>query len=206
MSERFHRRSIRLRGYDYRQVGAYYVTVCTHERVHLFGQVTDGAMRNSPMGDIVQRCWYAIPEHMPHVDVGDFVVITDAVSGPSVPHGSSSDGGVGSANSPTLRIPDPFDDPIDAPKSNDADTPRRPPIAIMPKNSLGHIMQTFKSAVTRMAYRDGLIPRGSPIWQRNYYERIIRDDGEWARIAQYIHDNPAKWGKDRFNGQWCISR
>lgn len=208
MSERFHRRSIRLRGYDYRQVGAYYVTVCTHERVHLFGQVTDGAMRNSPMGDIVQRCWYAIPEHMPMVvcdafvvmpdHVHGIVVITDPVSGPSVPHGSSSDGGVGSAKSPTLRIPDPVDDPIDVPKSNDADTPRRPPIAIMPKNSLGHIMQTFKSAVTRMAYRDGLVPHGTTIWQRNYWDRVIRDDGEWARIAQYIQDNPANWGKDRF--------
>lgn len=207
MSERFHRRSIRLRGYDYRQVGAYFVTVCTHERVHLFGQVTDGAMRNSPMGDIVQRCWYAIPEHMPMVvcdafvvmpdHVHGIVVITDAVSGPSVPHGSSSDGGVGLAKSPTLRIPDPFDDPIDAPKSNDADTPRRPPIAIMPKNSLGHIMQTFKSAVTRMAYRDGLVPRGSPIWQRNYYERIIRDDGEWARIAQYTAPSRSRFGGAR---------
>ena len=179
MSDRFHRRSIRLRGYDYRQAGAYYVTVCTHERVHLFGQVTDGAMRNSPMGDIVQRCWDAIPEHMPHVDVGEFVVmpnhvhgivvITVSVSGSSVPHGSSSDGGVGSANSQTLRIPGPTDDPMVAPKSNDTDTPRRPPIAIMPKNSLGHIIQTFKAAVSRQAIRDGLVPRGTPIWQRNYY-------------------------------------
>lgn len=196
MTDRFHRRSIRLRGYDYRQAGAYYVTVCTHERVHLFGQVLDGTMRNSPMGDIVQRCWDAIPEHMPRVvldacvimpnHMHGIVVITDPVSGPSVPHGSSSGGGVGSANSPTLRIPGPTDDPMVAPKSNDTDTPRRPPIAIMSKNSLGHIIQTFKAAVSRQAIRDGLIPRGSPIWQRNYYERIIRNDGEWARIANYI--------------------
>lgn len=70
---------------------------------------------------------------------------------------------------------------------------------IVPHGSLGRIVRAYKSAVTRMAYRDGLIAPGSPIWQRNYYERIIRNDGEWARIAQYIQDNPAKWGKDRFN-------
>lgn len=69
----------------------------------------------------------------------------------------------------------------------------------MVKGSLGHIMQTFKAAVSRQAIRDGLVQRGTPIWQRGYYERIIRDDGEWARIAQYIQDNPAKWRKDRFN-------
>ncbi len=72
--------------------------------------------------------------------------------------------------------------------------------AIMVKNSLGHIMQTFKAAVSRQAYRDGLLPRGTPVWQRGYYEHIIRDDGEWMRIADHIRDNPANWGKDRFNG------
>jgi hypothetical protein len=51
----------------------------------------------------------------------------------------------------------------------------------------------------RMAYRDGLIPHGTPIWQRNYWEHIIRDDAEWLRIADYIRDNPKNWGKDRFN-------
>jgi REP element-mobilizing transposase RayT len=60
-------------------------------------------------------------------------------------------------------------------------------------------MQTFKAAVSRQAVRDGLMPRGTPIWQRGYYERIIRDDGEHDRIARYIAENPANWGKDRFN-------
>jgi REP element-mobilizing transposase RayT len=90
-------------------------------------------------------------------------------------------------------------DPIDPPPPDGTDTPHRPPIAIMVKNSLGHIMQTFKAAVSRQAVRDGLMPRGTPIWQRGYYERIIRDDGEHDRIARYIAENPANWGKDRFN-------
>ena len=77
-------------------------------------------------------------------------------------------------------------------------TPRRQPIAIMPKKSLGHIMQTFKAAVSRQAIRDGLMPRGTPIWQRGYYEHIIRDGDAHDRIAQYIRDNPANWPTDRF--------
>jgi len=75
--------------------------------------------------------------------------------------------------------------------------PQKPPG--IPRGALGQIVASYKSAVTRMAYRDGLIPRGSPIWQRNYYERIIRNDGEWARIAKYIQDNPKNWKGDRFN-------
>ena len=81
MAERFHRRSIRLRGYDYAQAGAYYVTVCTHERGHLFGHIADGVMVPNALGGIAQRCWDAIPEHMPHVDVGEFVVMPNHVHG-----------------------------------------------------------------------------------------------------------------------------
>ena len=73
MAERFHRRSIRLKGYDYAQAGAYYVTVCTHERAHLFGDVVNAEMVPSQTGAIVQRCWDAIPEHMPMVALDEFI-------------------------------------------------------------------------------------------------------------------------------------
>ena len=204
MDDRFHRRSIRLRGYDYTRSGAYYVTVCTQERLPLFGDVVNGVMVPNAMGDIVQRCWDAIPEHMPMVVCDAFVVMPNHVHGiiviTDVAAGSlAGDGCVGAANSPPLRMPA-TNDPVDPPPPNVHDnSPRRPPIAIMVKNSLGHIMQTFKAAVTRQAIRDGLMPRGTPIWQRGYYERIIRDGGEHDRIAQYIRDNPANWKGDRFN-------
>ncbi|MBK6628174.1 MAG: hypothetical protein IPJ87_07580 [Flavobacteriales bacterium] len=73
-------------------------------------------------------------------------------------------------------------------------------------NSLGHIMQTFKAAVSRQAVRDALMParlpadrQGTPIWQRGYYETIIRDPASHDRIAQYVADNPANWLNDRMN-------
>jgi len=215
MADRHHRRSIRLRGYDYTRAGAYYVTVCAQDRLPLFGGIANGVMVLNAMGNIVQRCWDAIPEHMPMVVCDAFVVMPNHVHGIVVitntvgsvgtgnflpVHGSSAGGGsVGAANSPPLRNTGPADDPGDAPRSNGVDVPRRPQIAIMPKNSLGHIMQTFKAAVSRQAIRDGLIPRGTPIWQRGYYESIIRDAASHDRIAQYIAENPANWKNDRMN-------
>lgn len=208
MADRFHRRSIRLKGYDYTRSGAYYVTVCRHDRLPLFGDVVNDIMMLNAMGHIVQGCWDAIPDHMPMVvcdafvvmpnHVHGIVVITDVAAASSVDHGSSLVGGVGAANSPPLRTPA-TNDTDDPPPPNGTDIPRRPPIAIMVKNSLGHIMQTFKAAVSRQAVRDGLMPRGTPVWQRGYYERIIRDEGEHDRIARYIQNNPANWKGDRFN-------
>jgi len=206
MADRFQRRSIRLRGYDYTRAGAYYVTVCTQGRLPLFGDVVNDVMVPNAMGNIVQRCWDAIPEHMPMVVCDAFVVMPNHVHGiivitdlaRSSAENDSLVGGVGAANSPPLRIPATNDS--DEPTSPDGvNIPRRPPIAIMVKNSLGHIMQTFKAAVSRQAVRDGLMPRGAPIWQRGYYERIIRDTASHDRIAQYIAENPAHWKNDRMN-------
>ena len=75
---------------------------------------------------------------------------------------------------------------------------RRQPIAIMVPNSLGHIMQTFKAAVSRQAVKDGLVARGTPIWQRGYFEHIIRNGASHDRIANYIRNNPANWNAGDF--------
>ena len=78
--------------------------------------------------------------------------------------------------------------------------PRKPPG--IPRGALGSAvrrMALYRSAITRLAYRDGLLPHGTPVWQRNYWDRVIRDDGEHERIAKYIRDNPANWKGDRFN-------
>ena len=190
MAERFHRRSIRLKGYDYAQAGAYYVTVCTHERAHLFGDVVNAEMVPSPAGAVVQRCWDAISSHMPMVALDEFIVMPNHVHGIVVitdgPVPVVADDVVGAGNFPPLRNAPP--PPVSSQK-----------MPVMPKGSLGHIMQTFKAAVSRQAIRDGLIERGRPVWQRGYYEHIIRDDGEYERIADYIRDNPANWPTDKLN-------
>lgn len=217
-----------MRGYDYASEGAYFVTICTHDRRYLFGRVVDGVMVTNALGNIAQRCWDAIQEHMPHVDVGPFVVMPDHVHGIVVIRERLGDGrdravdgalGVGGAGSrhvaPGIRAVDDApatDGPTNAPSlpvrrtrhdaslpdhGNDGPRPKPPGI---PRGSLGQVIQSYKSAVTRIAYRDGILPRGIPVWQGNYWDDIIRDDGAYERIAQYIRSNPANWDRDRFNG------
>ncbi len=201
-----------MRGYDYANAGAYYITICTHERLHRFGRITHGVMHPSPLGDIVQRCWDAIPEHMPHAGVGHFVVMPNHVHGIVIIRERDPGRDVGARHAAPHTMPDGHDEPVplagasdqytgarlDAPLRNTSPTdPRQPPG--IPRGALGQIVASFKSAVTRAAYHDGLLARGTPVWQRNYYERIIHDAAEHDRIARYIDDNPAKWERDRFN-------
>jgi len=80
-SQRRHRRSIRLREYDYSQAGAYFITICTHERICLFGDIMNGEMRLNEAGRIVQQYWDQIPQHFPHVELGEFIVMPNHVHG-----------------------------------------------------------------------------------------------------------------------------
>ena len=79
--QRHHRRSIRLRGYDYTQPGAYFITICTRQRAPLFGRVVDGKMALNAWGRIVWACWREIPHHFPHVELDAFVVMPNHVHG-----------------------------------------------------------------------------------------------------------------------------
>lgn len=179
------RRSIRMRGYDYANEGAYFLTICTHERQHLFGRIADGVMMPNVLGAIAQRCWDAIPEHMAHVDVGPFVVMPNHVHGivvirerarhdaPGI-NAPGIDAPAGSSATPTAAL-DNTDVPEtgipvgDAPSTDahglrtrarhDAPLPdpRKPPG--IPRGALGQIVASYKSAVTRMSHRDGLLPQ-----------------------------------------------
>ncbi|MBL7937900.1 MAG: hypothetical protein JNL43_00955 [Flavobacteriales bacterium] len=235
--------------YDYAQCGAYYLTICTQDRLHRFGRIVDGVMHPTPIGELAQRCWDAIPEHMPHVDVGEFVVMPNHVHGIVVIRerlvdvrgavrgvGARHDApGIGAVAAPdtTTNVPgivlcdvpgisnDVFDPTLDDPGTGipggDPDAsgahgqhirarhdaplrdPRKPPG--IPRGALGQIVASYKSADTRMAYRDGMLPHGTPVWQRNYWDRVIREDVEYERIAKYIRDNPINWERDRFGGR-----
>ncbi|MEO8589162.1 MAG: hypothetical protein ABI432_07335 [Flavobacteriales bacterium] len=253
MADRPQRHTIRWQGYDYAQQGAYYLTMCTDDRRHWFGHIADGVVHPSPMGELSKKCWDAIPQHMPHVDVGEFMVMPNHVHGivvirERVPDvrgvvrgrvldvGARHDApdtnalnapGIGAGGAPGTTPDDPGNgmpggdpDAADAPgqytwarhDDNAADAhgqhtrarhdaplrdPRKPPG--IPRGALGQVVASYKSAVTRIAYRDGLVPHGTPVWQRNYWDHVIRDDAEHERIAQYIQDNPKNWKGDRFN-------
>ena len=172
-----HRRSIRLQGYDYAQAGAYFVTICTQNRECLFGDVVDGAMRLNEFGEIVRLTWEDLPNHVANIVLDAFVVM------PNHAHGvifitDSVVVGAGSEPAPTEPAP------------TQHTQPRRYP--------LPEIIRQFKTFSARRINE----LRGTPgisVWQRNYYEHIIRDDESLNRIRRYILENPQRWAMDREN-------
>jgi putative transposase len=173
-----HRRSIRLPGYDYTQVGAYVVTICTWERAQLFGEVVDSAMRLNDIGLIVEVCWRAIPDHFPHVLLDRYIVMPNHVHGIILIVGSPLAGAQHAA----------------ALQHDRTSTHRR---WVMP-GSLGAIVRSFKSAATKRIneYRN---TAGQPVWQRGYYEHVIRNDKTLDRMRAYIDHNPMRWADDPEN-------
>ncbi|EAT58672.1 transposase [Chlorobium ferrooxidans] len=165
-TQNLHRRSIRLSGYDYSRSGAYFITICTHNRFSLFGQITDGEMHLNDSGRMIERCWNEIPVHFPHVELDAFVVMPNHV------HGI-----VAIADSPN--------------------PPRKPPITpIQPSGTsktIGSIVRGFKIGVTTWMRQNTNV---HDVWQRNYWERIIRNEPELNRIREYILNNPVNWDSD----------
>jgi len=168
----YHRRSIRLKGYDYSKAGAYFVTICAQNRECLLGDIVDGETRLNDAGKMVKRCWGEIPTHFPHVELDEFIVMPNHMHGIIVicPTGRGM-----ACRAPTQRQ---FAKPI--------------------AGSLSTIIGSFKSATTRQINHIRNTP-GHHVWQRNYYERIIRSEEEMDRIRTYIIDNPVKWAGDEDN-------
>ena len=169
------RRSIRLKGYDYATPGAYFVTVCTHERECLFGDIVDGVMRLNDAGRMVNDSWQRIVTHFIGVEIDQFVIM------PNHFHGIVTTVGAGSPR-PNLTNQG-------GGTNQGGETP---PLRGV---TLGQIVGYFKYQSTKYINQTRNTP-GTPVWQRNYYERVIRDDRELATIRQYIADNPAKWAED----------
>jgi REP element-mobilizing transposase RayT len=174
-----HRRSIRLKGYDYSQAGAYFVTIVTYQRDLLFGEIKNGEMHLNALGGIADECWRAIPDHFPNVELAAHVVMPNHMHGILVFNNNDVD-----ANAST---------------STGRGTIYRAPTEQFQKpvpGSLPTIVRTYKSAVTRRIGREYNI---TGIWQRNYYEHVIRNHEEWDRIHRYIEANPRSWNEDQEN-------
>ena len=176
-----HRRSIRLKSYDYSQAGAYFVTLITQGRECLFGQVVQDEMELSDVGRLVAEEWQKLPLRFPHVTLDASMVMPNHLHGVIV----IGDAGKGeaSARSGIVNI-----------NAASADASPLRPIGTL-SGSLGAVIQNFKSTSSRRvnALRQTL---GASIWQRNYYEHIIRDEKDLNRIREYIAHNPLKWALD----------
>ena len=158
-----HRRSIRLRGYDYSQKGIYFVTACTQNREHLFGKIEKGEMQMNDAGQMVEFTWFDLPNHNPPIVLDEFVVMPDHVHG-------------------IILITD----------GNAVRAGSEPAPTIPTRHPLSETVRQFKTFSAKHVNQIRGVT-GIPVWQRDYYEHIIRNDVELEHVRQYIATNPKKW-------------
>jgi REP element-mobilizing transposase RayT len=180
MSNPRHRRSIRLPGYDYTSAGAYFVTLLIHQRQHLFGTLANGEVQLTTWGRLAETEWRRLPERFHGLLIDTFVIMPDhlhAILWINTAAMLSSQ----EARHPTLLKMDgssPASPQLGRPLPN-------PP----PPGSLGAVIGAYKATTARLINGLRHSP-GAPVWQRNYFERIIRDEDELSRIYEYIQSNP----------------
>ena len=169
-SDIHHRQSIRLQGYDYASAGAYFVTICTWQRERLFGEITDGVMELNECGEIVDKCWHALPEHYSYVELDAFSIMPNHMHGIINIIGNVGVGFVraGLKPAPTRR------------------------------HGLPEIVRALKTFSAR-SINTLRQTEGRPVWQRNYYEHVIRNEKELYAVRRYIQNNPLNWDKDEDN-------
>ena len=167
--EKHHRRSVRLKGYDYTQPGVYYITICTKERQCIFGEVINGKMQLNFLGYLAHICWLDIPNHFSCFQLDTFVIMPDHIHG-------------------LLAI-----------VNNTLVTTQQKPVPTREKfgqpvrGSIPTAIRSYKGAVTRFIHRFCETTE-VPVWQDGFYESIIRDEKTLNCKRQYIINNPQRWG------------
>ena len=191
------RRSIRLQGYDYSQAGFYFITICSQDQAHLFGEIIDSEMVLNDAGKMVEHLWHEIPYHYNKFSTHEFVVMPNHIHGIiEITVGAGPCACPCHAESQTGQ---PQGGITGQPQGV---APTNPPLSSMMK--LSDIVGRYKT-FTMKQYIDGVHHHGwqrfnQRLWQRNYWEHIIRNENEYRKIAQYILENPAKWELDKLNG------
>ncbi len=221
------RKSIRLKGYDYSQAGLYFITICTQNRLNLFGKIDNGKMILNNAGEMVEKWYYELKNKFPDIKCCEMVVMSNHIHFIIQNTGKNIRATVGAdlCVSPNVE---------NNRKNNDncSENNNRNSSGEYDKQPVGHdkqtgehdqqtgehdqqtgehagsplhrVVQWFKTMTTNEYIRgvkqyhwqsfDG------KLWQRNYWEHIVRNQNEHNRIAQYLTDNPKKWGNDKLNG------
>ena len=207
--KKHHRRSIRLKGYDYSQAGLYFVTICTQNRACLFGDIINGEMILNDAGKMIEHWYYELKNKFDDIECHAMVVMPNHFHCIVQTVGADlrvcpNTAQTGEHNNTSGEHNNTSGDPDNT--SGDPTTPSDEPTTPLGEHigsPLPVIVQWFKTMTTN-AYIHGVKNKGwqrfdGKLWQRNYWEHIIRNHNEYGRIAQYIIDNPKKWGNDKLN-------
>lgn len=176
-----HRRSIRLKGYDYAQAGLYFITICVQNREHLFGQIIEGEMLLNDAGQMVKKWYDELENKFSDIKCHAMIVMPN--------HFHCIVENVGAVGADLRVSPDVIAHSNDI-EGEHVDSP------------LHRVVQWFKTMTTNEYIRGvktlGWQPFNGKLWQRNYYEHIIRNENAYHRISEYIINNPVKWSEDKF--------
>jgi REP element-mobilizing transposase RayT len=186
-SQVHHRRSIRLSGFDYSQPGGYFITIVTYQRECLFGKIENEEMVLSNFGRVAKQQWEKLSFRFHNIELSSFVVMPNHVHGIIMIH----DNGRGIARGFFVKV---YQVPRYAP------TVQQQFGKLIP-GSIPTIVRSYKSAVS---YRINLMRNTAhiPVWQRNYYEHIVRNQTDLENIDRYVQFNPIQWFKDEENPEW----
>ena len=166
------RHSIRLANYDYSSDGWYFVTTCTHKGEHLFGTITDGKMKLNQYGIIVQECWNDLTNHYSNIVLHDFCIMPNHFHG--IIEINNDKGTIRAGLKPA---------PTDLDNVNFA---------------LSEIVRGFKTFSSQKINRLRQ-SAGESVWQRNYFEHVIRSEKSYYTLVNYIHNNALRWSLDKLN-------
>ena len=182
--------SIRAQWWDYGWNGAYFITICTQDREHYFGEIQNDKMVLSEVGIIADILWHQIPIHHKNVELGDFVVMPNHIHGILIIDKQSDNIDVDNVETGRLET----GHSLSLPPLSSLPKPGSQRFQNIGKNTISSIVGSYKSAVTKHANRLGYPHQ----WQKLFYDNIIRNNNDYQRISDYIVSNPENWAKDKF--------
>jgi len=171
------RKSIRLQEYDYANQGAYYVTICTWKRECIFGDLIKLSLQLNSLRDIVMQCWQDLPNHYRNIELDEFMIMPNHLHGIIWINGDIARAGL------------PLPTNVGAGLK---------PAPTRKQHGLPEIVRALKTFSSRQINQLRQTP-GKPVWQRTYFDRIIRNETELYKIREYIRNNPLQWELDENN-------
>jgi REP element-mobilizing transposase RayT len=197
-SKKHHRRSVRLKGYDYAQPGAYFVTICVRDRKCLLGKIINDQVQKSEYGRVAESFWAQIPVRFPNVSIDVFVVMPNHIHAIVMIHGPTRRGAV---TAPLGGVTPPL-------RQDGALGGVTPPLrqggasggvtAPLRRPTLGQVVAYYKYETTKQINQVRGTP-GCPFWQRGFYDHVVRNERDLNAVREYVANNPLKWALDRDN-------
>lgn len=218
-----HRKSIRLKGYDYSQAGLYFITICVNRRGNPlwlpFGNIKNGEMMLNDAGRMVENEWWKLPQRFSNIELHEYVAMSNhfhaiiEIVGATLVVDQNDEKKTVAQNDRNeqnnLVQPETVQSEMVQPETVQPENQMGQPQGIAPTakpKTVGDMVGAFQSIVTveyiRGVKQLGWQPFNGKLWQRNYWEQIIRDELSYQRISEYIINNPKNWDNNKLNGKY----